>query len=129
MIFLISASFTRPTITCDVMPPSVPASVTSTAIIRTVKKRKTTLDLKLQLHDNVPTYYLIYREIKQLLENTYIILALSYSEAFYYDKVRLNLPRLNLKYCKLKRGNLLLIGISHVCTNISVNNIKNRSTF
>lgn len=34
MLFLISASFTRPTITCDVMPPSVPASVAPTAIIR-----------------------------------------------------------------------------------------------
>lgn len=62
MIFLISAAFTRPTITCHIIPPHIPASVATAAVVRTVRKRKTTIDLKLQLHDNVPTYYQIYRK-------------------------------------------------------------------
>lgn len=59
------------------------------------------------------------------MENIYIILVLFYFEVFYYDKVCLNLLRFNLKYCKLKCGNVLLIGISYVCINIFVNDIKN----
>lgn len=38
-------------------------------------------------------------------KHMYIVLALSYSETFYYDKVRLNLSRLNLKYSKLQHIN------------------------